>query len=501
MKNVVIIGAGIGGLTAGNLLVKKGHRVTIFESHSEPGGYTAGFWKKGFYFESGTLAYESSGVMDKTLEDIGVADQVRRVRKQDRWISPYFDFAFESLEAFKKAIYAGFPDERSALDGYFAVVGKLYAVMEPFMVRAMPIQFSGLAALGAMLPYITKGRAYSRISKSFGDKTIEDLADDFFRPGTPIHRLVCEMGYPRMGIEGLGGFFLTMTKDYWHVADGMQHLADVLAAKFRERGGTLLLRAPVDKILTAGGAAVGVESGRKRFEADVVISACDYKSTFLNLIDDPAVIPAARLEKIRKAEVSEGIFSVYLGLSMSNAELEKRLKAYTVTYTPLAHDFDFDDPGDANHFQKCGFSLHSLSLINPALAPEGKSSLMIQTICPNHWQGDWHKGDREAYKALKDRVKSELIGRAEALVPGLGAAIEYQDAATPLTYERYTKNTNGATSAWSWNPKKKFYEGGMTKMSVTTPVRNLLIGSCWVAQIGGIPSAIAAAYMSAKKIG
>ena len=79
MKNVAIIGAGIGGLTAGNLLVKKGHRVTIFESHSAPGGYTAGFWKKGFYFESGTLAYESSGVMNKTLEDIGVADQVRRL--------------------------------------------------------------------------------------------------------------------------------------------------------------------------------------------------------------------------------------------------------------------------------------------------------------------------------------------------------------------------------------------------------------------------------------
>jgi phytoene dehydrogenase-like protein len=281
----------------------------------------------------------------------------------------------------------------------------------------------------------------------------------------------------------------------------MQHLADVLAAKFVERGGTLRLRAPVDKILTAEGAAVGVESGGRRFEADIVISACDYKSTFLKLLDDPATVPPAQLEKIRKAEVSEGMFTIYLGLGWTNAELEKRLRAYSLSSSPLAHDLDFDDPGDADHFRKCGLSLHSLSLINPDLAPKGKSSLMIQAMCPHHWQGDWHRADREAYTALTERVKFDLIGRAEALVPGLRAAIEYQDAATPLTYERFTGNTEGATSAWSWNPRKKFYEGGMTKMTVATPVRNLLIGSCWMGQIGGIPNAIAAAYLCAKKIG
>ena len=500
MKNVVIVGSGIGGLTAGNLLIKKRHKVTIFESHSAPGGYTAGFRKKGFYFESGTLAYESSGVMDRTLEDIGVADQVRRVRKRDRWISPYFDFAFDSLDAFKRAVQAGFPESRVALDGYFAGIDRISRVMEPFIVRPFPMQFSGTAAVKAMLPYITGGRKYLQILKKYKGKTVEDMAGEFFAPGTPIFRLFSEIGYPKMGIDGLGGFFLTMAKDYWHVADGMQHLADVLAAKFLERGGALLLRAPVDKILTAGGAAVGVESGGKRFAADVVISACDYKSTFLKLLDDPAALPAAQLEKIRKAEVSEGVFTVYLGLAWPNADLEKRLRAYSVNYSPLAYDLNHDDPNDADHFKKCGFGLHSLSLLNPQLAPDGRSSLMIQAVCPHHWQDNWGNGDREAYAALKERVKSELIGRAEAIVPGLCSAIEFEDAATPLTYERYTKNTDGATSAWSWDPGKKFYEGGMAKMTVVTPVRNLLIGSCWVSQIGGIPSAIAAAYMCAKKI-
>ncbi len=98
-------------------------------------------------------------------------------------------------------------------------------------------------------------------------------------------------------------------------------------------------------------------------------------------------------------------------------------------------------------------------------------------------------------------MKDRLVARAGAVVPALGAAIEFEDAATPLTYERYTGNTDGATSGWSWNPRKPLYKGGAFTTTVMTPVRNLWIGSCWAGQIGGVPNAIAAAYMSTNKIG
>jgi phytoene dehydrogenase-like protein len=500
MKTIAIIGSGIGGLTSGCLLAKKGHKVTIFESHTDPGGYTAGFTRQGFYFESGTLAFESSGVLFKTLDDIGVRDKVHFVRKKDRWVSPYFDFPFESYASFKNAVRGAFSSDQAALDGYFAELDPIYSASEPFMTRPFPMQFEGLAAIRSMLPYILSGPKYYKIFKKLQGQTVADMAGRFFAKGTPLHRLFSDLGYPKMGIEGLAGFFVTMTKDYWHVVEGMQHLADTLADAFKSFGGELKLRAPVDKILTKSGAACGVASGDRSYDADVVISACDYKSTFLALLDDLSIVPPAQLEKIRNAAVSEGIYTVYLGLAWPNAALEEHLRAYSVYYSPLAYDLDFDDPNDTDHFRKTGFSLHSLSLVNPKLAPEGKSSLMIQAVSPVRWQDNWHKGDREKYRALKEKVKAELIKRAEALVPGLRSRIEYEDAATPLTYERYTRNTDGATSAWSWDPNKKFYEGGMMKMTVETPVKNLLIGSCWVGQIGGIPSALAAAYMCAKKI-
>ncbi len=61
-----------------------------------------------------------------------------------------------------------------------------------------------------------------------------------------------------------------------------------------------------------------------------------------------------------------------------------------------------------------------------------------------------------------------MIDRAAAVIPNLRDLIEFKDAATPLTYERYTHNPNGASSAWSWNPQNKFYKS-ILKSYVDTP--------------------------------
>jgi phytoene dehydrogenase-like protein len=113
---------------------------------------------------------------------------------------------------------------------------------------------------------------------------------------------------------------------------------------------------------------------------------------------------------------------------------------------------------------------------------------------------NWGGENRKRYQELKDKVKRTLIEKVSAVIPDLVNRIEFEDAATPLTYERFTHNTDGASSAWSWNPKKRFHTQPMGAV-VDTPVKNLLIGSCWATQIGGIPGAIEAAYQCVKHIG
>ena len=498
MKNVIIIGSGIGGLIAGNLLAKKGHKVTVLEAHSMPGGYTAGFYRKGYYFESGTLSFEASASVFKAMKDIGVFEKIDFVKQRIRFVSEDIDGTPENYDDYKEMIYSGFPSDKEKLDTVFSDLDKMAGFMGD-VDQPMPFLYSGLKKLKLMLPYILSGPKLMKLSKQYGDMTSSEFGARYFEKDSKLFKLFSGFGYPDMPAMFLGAGLSGMFSDYWTVKGGMQSWANILAENFRKLGGDLKLNSYVDKIITKNGAAVGVSCQNIVYDADYVISAGDYKKTLLKLLDDKSLIPQAFQDNIGRAAVSEGFFTVYLGLNMFNEELAKYMK--------IPHVFAFDDkPGydiynseDGEFFSKTSASLYSPSMVNPKHAPEGKSSLMLQTMVPYHWMNSWGGGDKEAYRQLKEKAMDAMIDSASRLIPGLKECIEYKDAATPLTYERFTHNTDGASSAWSWNPKKKFYKNTMS-VNIETPVKNLYIGSCWAMQLGGVPGALAAAYQCAKKI-
>jgi phytoene dehydrogenase-like protein len=498
MKNVIIIGSGIGGLIAGNLLAKKGHKVTIFEAHSMPGGYTAGFYRKGYYFESGTLSFEASSSVFKAMKDIGVLEKIDFVKMIVRFVSEEFDGAPENYEDYKKMIYSAFPSDKKKLDSAFSDLDKILVVMGD-MDEPMPFLYSGFKMLTSMLPYILSAPKQIKLSKQFGSMTSSEFAARYFEKDSKLFKLFSGISYPDMPAMVVGAALSTIFTDLWTVKGGMQSWADILAENFSRLGGDLKLNSYVDKIITKNRAAVGVSCKNIVYDADYVISAGDYKKTFLKLIDDKSLIPQTLQDNINSAAVSEGFFTVYLGLNMSNEELGKYMKVPHVFPFNYKPGYDIYNSEDTEFFSKTSVSLYSLSMLNPKHAPEGKSSLMLQTMVPYRWMNNWGGGDKELYGQLKGKAMDAMIDSASRLIPGLKKCIEYKDAATPLTYERFTHNTDGASSAWSWNPKKKFYENPMS-VNIETPVKNLYIGSCWAMQIGGVPGALAAAYQCAKKI-
>lgn len=498
MKNIVIIGAGIGGLTAGNLLARKGHKVTILEAHSTPGGYTAGFYRKGFYFESGTINLESSASVFKVMKEIGVLDKIDFVKLRTRFFSEDFDAIPESYEDYKRMIYTGFPADKEKLDTVFSELDEVVNLMGT-NDKPLPLFYSGLGKVKSLLPYIVNAPKWIRLARRYGDMTSSEYAASYFDEGSKLFRLFKGFTYPDISPIALGPNIAGVINDVWAVKGGMQSWADVLADNFRQLGGELKLKACADRIITRNGTAVGVSCGSTVYDADCVISAMDYKKTFLELLDDKSLIPQKLKANIGSAAVSEGFFTVYLGLDMSNEELGGYMKVPHVFACDEAPGFDIYDSGDEGFFSKTSVSLYSSSMINPSLAPEGKSSLMLQAMVPYRWMNNWGGGDKELYRRLKEKSMNEIIENASKGIPGLKERIAYKDAATPLTYERFTRNTDGATSAWSWNPRKKFY-GSPMDVKIDTPVKNLYIGSCWAMQIGGIPGALGAAYQCANRI-
>ena len=497
-KKISIIGSGLGGLVAGNLLAQKGHRVTIFESHRSPGGYTAGFRRKGYYFESGTLSFESSASVFKAMKDLGIRDKIDFVRQKFRLLSEDFDSVVESYGGFKKMLYQAYPSDRERLDRYFLEVDRMHEAFANYD-EPMPFLYDGPRYILAMIVFMAGGMKALQVMKKYENTTASEFTGRFFEKDSTLWRIMKNFAYPDMSAWLIGasyGFFL---EDYWTVKSGMQSWADVLAENFKSLGGELKLGAPVDRIITKQGAAAGVSSGGTDYEADYVISACDYKKTFLQLIDDKSLIPDDLMKKIEGSAVSEGIFTVYAGLNKTAEELAKHMRVPHLSCCFEKPGCNIYDAHDAHYFEKTAFGLYSPSLLNPAHAPEGKSSLMIQAMAPGLWMDNWGGGDRDKYDKLKEKVLQTLLDRASTVIPDLKKALEFQEAATPLTYERYTNNTGGATSAWSWNPNKRFFDNTMS-FQTETPVKNLFIGSCWASQMGGVPGAIGAAYLCAKKI-
>ncbi len=480
----------MGGLVAGNLLAKKGHKVVIFESHITPGGYTSGFWRKGFYFESGTLSFESSESVFQVMKDIGVYDKISFTRQYGRWIFNDLDCETHSSDDLKEALFKVFPSEKENLDGYFAEVNDMTQVF--LSMRKSHNVFQAITFPLKLVKVI-------RLFKKYQNMTVPEFTAKYFDKDSPLYRLLKNLGYPDMSAAILGMAVWSFFDDYWTVRTGMQSWADTLVDNFKDLRGELRLKSKVDKIITKSGTAVGVRSQGEDFQADYVISASDYKKTFLELLDDKTLISQELRDKIEKASVSEGFFTVYLGLNLSQEKMRQYLEIPHVYNAEDNPDLDIYNTNDENYFEKTWMMLYSPSLMNPELAPEGKSSLMIQAMTPHRWMNNWGGGDRETYRSLKEKVKNTLIEKTTAIIPNIREYIEFEDAATPLTYERYTHNTDGATSAWSWNPNNKFFRRGMAA-NIETPVKKLYIGSCWAVQFGGVPGAINAALECVKAI-
>lgn len=460
--------------------------MVLFESHVQPGGYTAGFWRNGFYFESGTLSFESSDRVFKAMEKIGVRDRIRfRKHNPIRYLTPDIDTIPKTWNDLKDTFRAAYPSERDRLDRYFHEIDSMYAVIKAVSGGGIG-KFTGMAKLVAM---------YNK----YKDVTASQFTRQYFEKGTKLNRLFLNFGfYPDSPPFVMGAALYSLFEDYWRVEDGMQAWADVLAEQFKASGGELNLSAPVEKILTRDGAAAGVVCRGEEYSADAVIAACDYKQTFLRLLD-PEDIPPELAERIREASVSEGIFVDYLGLNIPNDKLRAAMGSAYVTYQDPDREADPFDAADRDYFEKAPLWLFSPSLENPDLAPEGKSSLMVEAVSPHQWMHNWGGSDRPRYLQLKEQVKKTIRERVYGMLPSLRETVEFEDAATPRTFERYTRNTEGATSAWSWNPHKKFHKN-IWSVNTDTPVRNLYIGSCWASQIGGVPGALAAAEECAGKI-
>ncbi|NNM68190.1 MAG: NAD(P)/FAD-dependent oxidoreductase, partial [Spirochaetales bacterium] len=279
---------------------------------------------------------------------------------------------------------------------------------------------------------------------------------------------------------------------YWYPVGGMQKFHDSLAENLKNLGGDLRCNTRVEKIEVKNGKAAGVRTSSGEFiEADQIIYAGDYKALVSTIVGE-GIFPARQTERFQKAKLTESLFATYLGVNLPPEELQKKLQAHHTFWFPNYEVIFPDAESSPDVHQKMWVTANFFG--EAGFAPAGKSTLVLQTYSAASWQNFWQNGsyDRprtEAYRRMKEQVSRELVALAENFLPGLSSQIDFMEAGTPLSIQRFSLNSEGSSGGWCYDDRLSAVFKAPFLNTLKTPVPNLIAAGHYTVWPGGVISA------------
>ncbi|MFQ3619326.1 MAG: NAD(P)/FAD-dependent oxidoreductase [Spirochaetales bacterium] len=493
---MLVVGAGLGGMIAGNYLVSLGKKTLILEQSYHTGGNMSGFSRKGYYFDGGDQSFESLGIVFPILRELGIYDQIQWVKCMYRMKSEDFDFIIDSFDGVEEALRTAFPNEKG-IKPLFKEIRKVSAFLD---ANSTPWDFPLLHHYShkhalKLIPYLPKLLKWIRFS--YREKVCSHLQNPRLR------EWFTHIGYYRMPFLFLGGFWHLWLKDYWYPKGGMQHFHDLLAERFIRSGGVLRCSTPVTQICTEGRQVVGVRTATGEYiTAKQYIYGGDYKRLVFNLTD-ANLWEKTFVERIQKARLTEAILNVYLGVKKEPVDLSSQLRAQHAFYFPNYRVIFPDSYSPREVHRSMWVALNHFGLENNQAAPPGHTTLVLQTYSSHAWENYWLNGSpaypRSAlYKQFKNEIGKELVHTAENLVPGLEKTIAYYEVGTPLSLERFTLNTEGSTGGWCYDPDLSPVFRLPPFRMIHTPLTNLHACGHYSLYPGGVISACLSGKIAAN---
>jgi phytoene dehydrogenase-like protein len=500
MIDVIVIGAGLGGLMAAAKLARRGRKVLLVEKKFLPGGTSYVFRRGGYSFPMGPLSFSFPGRVHDFLEEAGAAEMVSFRRNGFELRTPSLDVMMsQSLPDMESSLAGLFPEEKAGLGEFFRQLGEAISVskdMDLWHPDFRPCQWSSDSGAGSGAEArATEVRRLSGIPAAL-------LLGRLIANG-PLRNFLGSMGTspPEMSMLNLALMWNVMAEEgIWFPSCGVHGIADLLRRKVRDHGGEVRLSEPVRRIIVRDGRAAGVRTADGRaIESRWVISNADYKTTFLDLLD-AADIPGVDLDSIRAVPYTDSELCVYLGIRPEEADL-LAIHAEHLFFRKELREGRAADPEDFDNreIEICFWSRKA-----PDLAPAGRASLVLRANFPYGHFAAWRTGEKErkeGYREYKARLARGLIKTAETILPGLAGAVEVMEIATPLTYRDWGSRYEGSIAGWTWGPKPA---GPLSrKILVQTPVPGLLAAGVYAAAelfLGGVPTALYTGCLAADYI-
>lgn len=440
-RHIIIVGAGIGGLTAAALLAQAGYQVTVLESQTYPGGCASTFTHSHYHFDSGaTVAggFQANGPFTLIGKQLGIEWPVRL---HDPAWSVYLAGEKVSLTKDNYDVLRAFPESRVFWDDQAKIADTGWSMAAfglPWpltsMVETLQLVQAGLAHFPQDLRLIPLAfqsvyhwlKAYKLTSDAkfvrFIDAQLLISAQTTSRYANALYSATA-LDLARQGV--------------YHVTGGMGGLAEVLVKKVQDLGGEVLFRRRVNGIKIENGVVTGVRVQHGLRAKETRTLPCDFVIANVTPWSLDQLLGEKSPKQLRR-EVQErqpgwGAFALHLGIA--NDRLPDALKASD--HYQIVNRLE-------GPLEECGSLFMSLSPEwDTSRAPQGHRAVTVTTHTRVDQWWDVLKQSPEAYEAFKHQYAERVLHEIEALMPGFRSSIDVMLPGSPVTYEFYTQRYQG----------------------------------------------------------
>ena len=440
--DTIVIGSGMGGLTAAVALAQAGNRVLVCEQHDVPGGWTHSFTLDGFRFNTGVHyvgALGDGGWFRRILEGLGVSDELIFLELNPDGYEHVFvgDQRFDiptGRDNYVARLQDRFPHEATNIEALFS---KFETISENLFKYLDGKWLSLLSNPGSLQWFLRTGGALV-------DKYISD----------PLLRTIISAQWGNSGLPPSQLSAMTYVGMIEHYMDGAYHpyggggrIPRAFVHALKQAGGELKLNASVDRILLDGRRVTGVElADGKIIKAKQIVSNADPEVTYGKLIGRRHLSRRLR-KKIDNVTYSSGCLSLYLivdcelkaiGMDSGNYWLMENASIEEIVRKSLSADTSQPTPG---------VFLSSTTLKDPGKIRQGYHQLEAIALANYDLFSEWENqecGNRdERYQELKQIITQQMLDAIARQFPAIKESVVMSNLGTPITNVHYLNAHRG----------------------------------------------------------
>lgn len=441
--DVIIIGAGNGGLAAAVRVLQAGYSCLVLEQHNLPGGFATSFRRGRFEFEASLHELndfgspEDPGDIRTLFRELGVEDKIEWIRIPEAYHMITTDGKYDvtmpfGKEAFIRKMAEYVPDSEKSVRDFFELAEE---------VRRAQTYSSSVngetdsAYMKKNFPNFVKAGSYS-VNQVLEALMMPQRARDI------LNAYWCYLGVDcdRMSFLHYSSMVLRyITKDAWMPKMKSHEISLAFAERIRELGGHIWYNSRVTSIMTDDGNRVrGVRlADGKEIGTEHIIADCSPHVVFGNLLDRKAVDEKMTRATNARKFAGRG-FTLFLGLDRTAEELGIKSHNYFIYDTAdTVKQYELMKNIETNHVQ----ATVCLNNAYRECSPEGTCMLYFTTM---FMSDQWGDVDERDYFRLKNRIAEDMINVFERETGcSIRDHIEEIAVASPVTYARYCGHPEG----------------------------------------------------------